>query len=172
LAGARYMHLDEQFQLLTFDGVLNNIAEVNHSHGRYDINTDNEMVGGQVGGNLIVLALFGNRVLFDIGGKAGVLANFSRTGQLVTDRSDTLILRASHDEDDDVAFVGEASATATIRLTDCIAVRGGYFGMWLTGVAVAPDQADFSPAAAGNPSIDNNGDVFYQGGFVGLELRR
>jgi hypothetical protein len=172
LVGARYFHLDEQFQLLTFDGVLNNIAEFNHTHGRYEITTDNEMVGGQIGGNLIVLALFGNRVVFDIGGKAGVLANFARTDQLVTDVSDTVILRNSHDEDDDVAFIGEVSATATIRITDCIAVRGGFFGMWLNGVAVAPDQADFSPAASGNPDIDDNGDVFYQGGFVGVELRR
>lgn len=172
LAGARYVNVEENFKIRTFDGLTNIFAEFPDTFGEYRIDTRNELLGGQLGADVVLLRLFGNQLIINAGGKAGAYANSADASQFVGDVSNTVVLRNSEDDANDVAFLGEVSLTATVRFTDNIALRGGYFGMWLSGVALAPDQANFAPAAAGSPSIDTNATVYYDGGFIGLEVRR
>jgi hypothetical protein len=47
----------------------------------------------------------------------------------------------------------------------------GYNLVWLTGVALAADQWDFTPSTAGGTDIHGTGSVFLNGANLGLEAR-
>jgi hypothetical protein len=70
----------------------------------------------------------------------------------------------SRREYNDVAFVGEASLTVVARLTQCVALRGGYQVLYVDGITTAQDAFFFS---------DNRTDsLLYHGAHVGLEYHR
>jgi len=66
-----------------------------------------------------------------------------------------------------VAFVGELSLVPMYRLNNSWTLRCGYNLLWIEGVALAPDQLDFSIAQTGGQ--DTNGGIFAHGVNVGLE---
>lgn len=70
-----------------------------------------------------------------------------------------------------VGFVGDLNLSATYRLTDTWGLRAGYNLIWLSGVALAPDQFDFSTPPAGGSRLVGNGSVFLNGANLGLEAR-
>jgi hypothetical protein len=48
-------------------------------------------------------------------------------------------------------------------------MRFGYQALWLEGVALAPDQLPVTDVTVPFALVDTSGDVFFHGGFVGLE---
>ncbi len=50
-------------------------------------------------------------------------------------------------------------------------LRAGYNFIWLAGVALAPDQYDFSDTAASGSHLVNGGGIFLHGANLGLERR-
>jgi hypothetical protein len=71
----------------------------------------------------------------------------------------------------DVGGIFDLSATVTRRLNDTWGLRAGYSMLWLTGVALAPDQFDFSTGADAGTSLVADKTIWLQGASLGLEAR-
>jgi hypothetical protein len=72
-----------------------------------------------------------------------------------------------------VGMISDMNISGIYRLTETWGLRIGYNLMWLTGVALAPDQFDFSASTEPNAGtrIVGTGSVFLHGANVGLEAR-
>jgi len=57
------------------------------------------------------------------------------------------------------------------RINDVWAIRAGYTMLWLTGVALAPDQFDFSTDTLAGTTVIGEKTVWLQGATLGLEAR-
>lgn len=68
-------------------------------------------------------------------------------------------------------FIGDINMTAIYKLTDTWGLRMGYNLIWLSGVALAGNQYDFSDTANSGRTLYGDGSVFFQGGSLGLEAR-
>ena len=67
--------------------------------------------------------------------------------------------------------MGEINLTGIYQFTDVWGFRAGYNMLWIEGVALAPDQLDFTNTpTSGRALVASNG-VFYHGVNVGLEAR-
>jgi hypothetical protein len=73
--------------------------------------------------------------------------------------------------DGEVGFVGDLSCSLVRRVTDDVSIRVGYNLIWLSGVAPAPDQFDFTTTASSGTGLDPGGNVFLHGANFGLERR-
>ncbi len=123
---------------------------------RFD--TSNFLYGFQLGTEVGLLRL-GERFRLDGWLKAGAYGNNAdSTGSITTDTT----FDAFRNQFDRCAFVGEASLTGTVRLTDYWALRGGYQVMWIDNVAFASESIT---------NATNTNDLLVQGGFAGFELR-
>jgi len=69
-----------------------------------------------------------------------------------------------------VAGIFELGTSLVYRLSDTWGLRVGYSMLWLTGVALAPNQYNFSSPLAIN-TVDTNNTLWLGGGSVGLEAR-
>ena len=65
----------------------------------------------------------------------------------------------------------DVGATLVYRLSDTWGLRFGYSMLWLTGVAPAPDQFDFSTDALAGTTLDANQTIWLGGASLGLEAR-
>ena len=70
-----------------------------------------------------------------------------------------------------MGLVADANLSAIWRMTDVWGVRLGYNLVWLTGVALAPDQFDFSDATTPPAGIVHDASMLLSGANVGLEAR-
>lgn len=70
-----------------------------------------------------------------------------------------------------VGFLSMLNATAVYKMTSHWGVRAGYNLIWLGGVALAPDQWDFTDTPASGTGINYGGGLFLHGVNVGLERR-
>ena len=108
-------------------------------------------------------------------GKAGVYVNFAERDLGLRDNAvnPDLIVRTEGNSSE-IAFVGEAMLGITRHLGCGLRLRGGYQLMWMHGVALAPEQLGNTAGGAGfaPPSVDVDGSIFYDGGYVGLEWHR
>jgi hypothetical protein len=68
-------------------------------------------------------------------------------------------------------FIGDINMTAIYKLTDTWGLRMGYNLIWLSGVALAGNQYDFSDTPNSGRTLYGDGSVFFQGGSLGLEAR-
>lgn len=72
------------------------------------------------------------------------------------------------DSKDTVAFVGGVAVKAGLRLTHHLRLIGGYEGIFVSGVALAPEQA--AGLRDGEYQVNTDGNVIVHGANVGLEL--
>jgi hypothetical protein len=139
-------------------------------YGVYDIRGSNNLCGAQLGGRL---RSWGARWGWEATGKAGLFGNGAHQEQYVLDWDDgpfparPLVSAAGGR----VAFVGELNLTGVYRLTDVWNLRAGYNLIWIGGVALAPDQLDFSGVVPAGDQLRNDGQVFLHGVSGGLEAR-
>ena len=84
---------------------------------------------------------------------------------------DPVIRSGRSRRDGEVGFVGDLNCSLVRRVTDDVSIRVGYNLIWLSGVAPAPDQFDFSTTAASGTGLDPGGNVFLHGANFGLERR-
>jgi hypothetical protein len=116
---------------------------------------------------------------FDLGGfgKAGVYYNDAR-GSIVDQYSATgsntsTYTRTLNDKQSNVAFLGHAGVTGRIYLRRNLRLTGGYEAIYLSGIALAPDQLQYvstSTVGAASLSMRTDSSVFIHGGRVGLEI--
>ena len=68
-----------------------------------------------------------------------------------------------------VGFIGDININLSYRLNDAWRMRAGYNFIWLTGVALAPNQFDFGATNTAGTGLAGGGGVFLQGANLGLE---
>lgn len=116
---------------------------------------------------------------FTIGGygKAGVFHNKARGSIAETyqslNNSLSTYTRSLSDSQNRVAFAGNLGVNATVFLRENLRLFGGYELMYLSGVALAPDQSNGIQTSLANVtslSLQSHGQAFYYGGRVGFEI--
>ena len=70
-----------------------------------------------------------------------------------------------------MGMIADMNLSAIYRFNDVWGLRVGYNLMWLTGVALAPDQWDFAASRTAGTAINGTGSVFLSGANLGLEAR-
>jgi hypothetical protein len=161
LAGFRYLNLNEDFTLTSFDSAEGTTV--------YGVRTDNDLYGGQLGGRA---RLCYGRVSFESVGKAGIYGNDVRQQQdALIDFPGVVVRPARSASGGTTAFVGELNFTGIYQLTPVWGVRGGYNLLWIEGVALAPDQLDFTNTPDSGTGLTSSSGVFLHGASLGLEAR-
>lgn len=70
-----------------------------------------------------------------------------------------------------VGMIADANLSGVWRYDETWGFRFGYNLIWLTGVALAPDQYNFSASTSPATAIDNTGSMLLSGANAGLEAR-
>lgn len=125
--------------------------------------TDNDLFGYQIGGEALWLEHGRFRLASNL--KVGIYGN-DADGTFAAPQAAAVYDRV----DDTAAFLGEIQVLAAYQLTDHWAIRGGWQGLWIDGVALAPEQGNSINVGGGTGTLDFASTPFYHGGFVGLEL--
>jgi hypothetical protein len=73
--------------------------------------------------------------------------------------------------DTGLGFLSTMNGTMAYRFTDVWALRLGYNLAWLSGVALAPNQWDFTDTVASGTGVRGAGGLFLHGANLGLEAR-
>jgi len=162
LTGLRFMNLGESLDWRAEDIQFDQAGTLGND-GRYQVSTDNDMFGFQLGTGLTYQA---PRWSIGMSGKGGVYAN-NATGQTVLDFTidddgDSNVELAEHQ----LSFVGEARLLGRFHLTPNISFRSAYELMFINAVALAPAQATFIPEFG---FLNTTGDPFYHGASFGFE---
>ena len=167
MAGVRYISLDEgmAFNALVPDG----------GSLDYNIDTQNDAFGFQVGGEAFVCV--SPRFKFGVDYRGGIFGNEARVNSVINTidvtpggvTTATPVLEESNETD--VAFVGQLSVTALFRVTPRLMIKGGYTMLYLDNFALAGENfSTASPfAATGRPvAFNNESDVLYNGASLGI----
>ncbi|MCE5303414.1 MAG: hypothetical protein LLF97_09940 [Planctomycetaceae bacterium] len=168
LYGIRYLRDNETFKLHTVSQYNATSSETIDGVGEYDTLTYNNLVGLQVGADVMFRQC---RWAWGFTTKAGPFINFASQESTITattsgDSNDTVYERFVANRYK-AAFVGEMGVQATYKFRPNLVGRASYDLMWITGLALAPEQLQF--AASPVAKINTNGLVFSQGVSLGLE---
>ncbi|HEX5105954.1 MAG TPA: hypothetical protein VFV87_19180 [Pirellulaceae bacterium] len=158
LVGFRYLSWEEQLGLQALDG--------DGDISNYDVGTSNNLFGAQLGARTVLHAQW---VDWECTGRAGIFGNDAQQRQLLTDDDNAISVRNTGSRARGAAFVGDINLSAHCRLSRVWSLRAGYGGLWITGLALAPDQLDFSNNLTSGTALAQNGSAFVHGLNVGLE---
>lgn len=170
LLGIRYVTVDEYFQFSSRRDDNNREG----FGGDYLVNTDNDLAGIQIGGELIdqhETWYWGVRV------KAGPFVNFSEQHTEmqgnVTFNGPNGPFTQSEERDETAtasaaAFVGEVGFVWAYHVRPNWTLRASYDMMWVAGLALAPDQVSFNDFPT--PQVLHAGSIWYQGLSLGTEI--
>jgi hypothetical protein len=159
------MNLDEDLELTGVNGFIIPAEE------SVFVQTSNHLLGAQVGGSL--RWLIGQSLSVDLGGKGGLYMNFAHQDlnrQLTTNGTTTENLRGKAD---DVVFAagGDASVMVRYAIKPDVIIRAGYEVIYLSGLALAPEQLEVNIGRDLSPNnMNDTGTALFHGPSVGLEL--
>jgi hypothetical protein len=157
LGGFRYLRWDEEFNIHALDQ--------DGDASDYLVETTNNLYGGQLG---LRFTNGGPRFGWELTGKAGIFANDATQTQLLRDDDNAIVVRNASSRTTETAYVGDLNGSLYYHLTRFIRVRGGYNVLWIDGLALAPDQLDFTAATTAQ-AVRGDGQVFLHGANFGLE---
>ena len=104
--------------------------------------------------------------------KAGLAgAALSQSQSAIVDPNTGLYRPAGGSQAGTVGGIFDFNASLVRRLSDTWWLRLGYSSLWLTGVALAPDQFDFAASTQVNTTLDANKTLWLGGANLGLEKR-
>jgi hypothetical protein len=168
--GLRYLNLAERFHIYGARDQTETGGDgtTGVESGVYDIRTSNNLIGPQVGARV---RRWGARWGWEATGKAGVLGNAAHQEQYVMDYNNFPIRPLASADEGQVAFLGELGLTGIYRLNETWNLRAGYNLLYLAGVALAPDQLDFSGDIPSGGQLHSNGGVLLHGVSFGIEAR-
>src|SRR5262245_592121 len=158
LAGFRYLNWQEQLQIHTIDSDLD--------ESDYHVDLSNNLCGGQIG---LRMARFVEGLELDLTGKAGLFGNEATQAQRITNLDGTSIVRDVGTTNGALAFVGDLNFSANCSLTRVWRIRGGFNLIYVSGLALAFNQLDFSNSPSSGRRVRQDADVFLHGFNVGLE---
>jgi hypothetical protein len=166
LTGLRGITIDERWQWLSGrDGIAPEVFS-----GDMLINSDNNLLGVQLGGDCIDVH---EGWYWGVRGTAGVYCNFAEGRYRLRAIDNNAIenrIVDSQAHNQSCAFMGELSFMFGWELTDRITLRTSYDLALVGGLVEASDQVSFDKyLAARVPSLNEGGQIFYNGLSVGLE---
>ena len=161
LSGFRMAELNEQYNaagtgVQTFAPISLDVKAFNHLYG-YQLGAEGEIYN--MGGPLQIRALC----------KGGIFGNFA--DQHITAANNGFFNQTLDATNNRASFLGEVGLVATYSITQHLAFRASYEAMWLTGVALAPEQIDTSNYRTNLAKVNLDGQIFYHGGGLGFEYR-
>jgi len=168
LGGFRYLSLEEQ-AAMAYTCCTNTPTGALRSD--YRTQTSNNLFGGQIG---VRARRSWDRWALEGWAKAGVFGNAESQSQgPIVDPGgvSTVVRTARSSQGSETAFVGDLNATLVYRLTSVWGLRMGYNLIWIDGVALAPNQWDFSTNADAGKTLVGGSGVFLSGANLGLEAR-
>lgn len=157
LAGLRMMELKE-----TLDWTAQDIQQLGDD-GSYNIRTDNDLVGFQMGTGF---AYDASRFSVGTHARGGVYVNDAKGRTTLNFTADDTGDSDNHMANDELSFIGEFRVTGRWHLTPSFSLRASYELMYITAVALAPSQATFITDFA---YLNTSGDPFYHGASFGFE---
>jgi len=156
MVGARWLRVREEFSILdTTDTSWDATSRMR-----------NDLFGAQIG---FKTRLFngGNWLRLETAMKSGLYLNAVDYSANVVDAAG--VSQGSINRSPSAAsFVGEITVAAVMQCCPWLALRCGYHGLWMSEIALAPNQANRSAIATGL-GPNHFGGLNYQGGFMGLE---
>jgi hypothetical protein len=173
-AGARYIYLIDDLNFFTLGrNVPVGLGTAPAGRSSTDVRTHNSLIGFQSGLDLWANIVPGVSVGTDL--KAGIYGNHAKQNTHVfgstTGGGTSADLRETS-SNNDVAVVGEGNVTMIWKVNPNVTIRAGYTALYLDGVALAPENFNASNPfnnARTPAELDDNGHVFYHGGFGGFE---
>jgi len=164
LAGFRFITLQERFTLTATD--------FQEGTSNYNIKANNYLFGGQLGGRY---TRYYDHWSLQFTGKAGVFLNQATQSQIATDFPTVggpfLLRDRIGANNSGVAALGEVGVTAIRPINDTWSLRLGYMALGIGGVALAPDQLDFTDTFQSGNHLSTNGWIFVHGAVLGAEAR-
>ena len=154
-AGVRYIRLTDEIFVDELTTPL---------YGLLIANTSNELIGPQIGGELKLLDCWCSRLRVNAGFNCGVFYN-----RVKHDPFSMFFGPPLNSTANEVALLGEASLTAKVRVTEHIAIRGGYQILALGNVALAPDQIASSDVVT-ESTYTKMGSFVAHGATLGVEV--
>jgi hypothetical protein len=162
-AGFRYLSLREDLRISGEKPVLGAVET-----GYYDTASRNDLFGAQLGGR--IRRCYG-QFSWEATAKAGIFGNQAGQEQVFIDYPDFPLRPNTSSNGCSVALVGELNLTAIYQLNETWGLRLGYNLIWIEGVALAPDQLDFSFTPTSGTGLNRNDGFFMHGVNVGVEGR-
>lgn len=136
--------------------------------GTYAVRANSALFGGQLGAR--------GRLAWEAWALEGwvkaacAYANLSQSQDGIVDPLGPAIYREpGGGSDGGVAGIFDTSISLVRRLGDTWSLRLGYNSFWLTGVALAPDQFDFSDATEAPTDVQAGRTLWLGGASIGLE---
>lgn len=135
------------------------------------VQTSNNLIGGQLGGRA---RRTWDRWAVEGWAKTGLFANVANQSQspvIDPTGSGTVVRDARSAWGTETAFVADLNASLVYRLNDIWGIRVGYNLIWISGIALAPNQWDFSTATDAGTALVGGDSMFLSGVNLGLEAR-
>ena len=172
LFGLRLVSIDERFDFLSRGGLYDaNRQLIYDKSGSYVVRTHNDMFGLQIGGDYMHRNC---RWAWGVRAKAGPFINFSdQASHVATDAGGDLEATPQlnirrYAKKDDAALLAEFGFVGTYNIRPNVMLRGAYDFMWVTGLALAPEQLQFETDPPAR--VNDNGRIFFHGLSLGLEM--
>ncbi len=162
-AGFRYVNLQESFRINGAKPVGGGVET-----GYYDLSSRNDLFGAQIGARIRRAR---GRFGWEATGKAGIFGNQAGQEQVVMDYPDFPLRPEVSSNGACVAFLGELNLTGIYQLNRTWGLRAGYNLMWIEGLALAPNQMDFTFTSISGTGLNTAGGLFLHGVNLGLEAR-
>lgn len=165
LFGFRYVGLDESGSMTYAGGPLIPAASA------YSLQTSSNMFGVQVGQRSRWQSV---NWAFETVAKAALTGNaLSQSQREIVDviTPSQPVRPAASSAGGSVGFVGDLNLTVVRRINDVWGIRAGYNLIWLSGVALAADQFDFTATSSSGTTLVDGGNLFLHGANLGLEAR-
>lgn len=162
LAGFRWAGLDEAASLQLSGGDFTGPSS-------YNVRSSTNLFGAQIGGR--------GRMEWDRWAVDG-WAKAALAGSAMSQSADPIVavnvpeppIRSGRGATEGgVGFIGDLNVNLSYRLSDTWRLRTGYNFLWLTGVALAPNQFDFGSTSTAGTGLNGGAGVFLHGANLGLE---
>jgi len=166
LCGVRYLRVDETF------GYLSNAtpAQSTGTTANFiEVETTNDLIGGQIGGNILYRA--SERWWINFDGKVGVFGNSARQNTAYTRTVfGTNVSVDGQAQEGTTAFVGDIKIESCFQLFPRLTVVAGYNMIGVDGLALAASnvQEDLNMLTLGPAEVNHNGTLIYHGPHAGI----
>ena len=171
LIGFRGGELDEDYVALS------NATTILQSAAAFESRTTNSLYGFQIGADVKLI----NTAPWHVNTwcKVGIYGNdiaqhsivASSPGLLVVGGDPNLLSAELDGHASHLAFLGELGLAASYDFSSHFSARAFVQAVWISGVALAPEQIAGTNFDAGTLAISGDGSLFYYGGGLGLQLR-
>ncbi|MCC6126516.1 MAG: BBP7 family outer membrane beta-barrel protein [Pirellulales bacterium] len=171
LAGIRFMTIDDGINWNASGEIVNTQTNQRFAtSGNYNNRTENNLLGLQIGADLIFRRC---KWSWGVHSKVGPYVNYARGVQNIRNQAAgdpfSFVALDNHFSatKQEVAIVGEVGFEANYKFTPNMTGRVAFDFMWISGLALAPEQFQFTATPVN--FINMNGNIFSEGLTLGLE---